>query len=95
MGLVIYGVLMFIVFPIFYLGYKAYNSETVDNAIGGFFGIIFDKVLKLPWPLQIPIYILFIYLLFSLGWCMFTLTLACAEPWGWLGLSGWGFNLFD
>ena len=38
MGLVVYGVLMFIVFPILYLGYKAYNSEAVDNAIGNAFG---------------------------------------------------------
>ena len=95
MGLVVYGVLMFIVFPILYLGYKAYNSEAVDNAIGNAFGFIFEKVLKLPWPLQISIYILFIYLIVTATMCFATLTLACAEPWGSLGLSGWGFNLFD
>lgn len=95
MGLVIYGVLMFIVFPIAYLTYKAVNSETFDSALGGFLGKILDMVLKLPWPLQIPIYILFIYLIITLTFCFGTLTLACAEPWGSLGLSGWGFNLYD
>ena len=94
MGLVIYGVLIFIIFPIVYLGFKAHNSETVDSALGSFFGKILDVVLKLPWPLQIPIYILFIYLLFGGAWCAFTLTFACPPPWSWLGFSGWGFNLW-
>ena len=95
MGLIIYGVLMFIVFPIAYLSYKAVNSETFDSAIGKFFGIIFDKVLALPWPLQIPIYILFLYLMGTATLCFATLTLACPEPWGSLPLNPWGFNFFD
>ena len=58
------------------------KKEPKDGIFDELLDPVLNKFIESPWYIQLPIWILIIYLAVSLFLCVFSLSLACPWPWG-------------